>query len=136
MATMASYGRKDFYKILKIEHTATAQEIKVAYYRMAQQLHPDKHGGCSFKLAEFKRVTEAYDVLSDKKKRHEYDFYRGLNQHQRYSGSGQHANGNAKTFHKSKLYTARPPPHWKFTWDHAKHQGEFHSTCSGKPLVD
>ena len=103
---MNTYNGKDFYKILRVERTATAKEIKLAYYKIAHILHPDKHKGCSDKMAKFKDVNEAYDVLSDESKRSAYDFRIGL----RY-------NRNRKTpppRDYRKVYTSRPPPHWKF----------------------
>jgi len=113
MNNASKYAGKDFYKILKIEHTATAQEIKLAYYKQALHLHPDKNDGCSRKEAEFKRVNEAYDVLRDDGKRREYDFTIG----HRYNKNRR----TAPPRDYRKVYAPRPPPDWKFTWDHAKH---------------
>ena len=61
---------KDYYKILGISRNASTDEIKKAYYRMAHKYHPDKGGGDEKK---FKEVSEAYQVLSDKEKRSQYD---------------------------------------------------------------
>jgi molecular chaperone DnaJ len=61
---------KDYYEILGVSKSATDDEIKRAYRRLAQQYHPDKAGGSAEK---FKEINEAYQVLSDKQKRAQYD---------------------------------------------------------------
>jgi molecular chaperone DnaJ len=60
----------DYYKTLGVERGATDDEIKKAYRRLAHKHHPDKSGGNE---AEFKKINEAYQVLSDKSKRQQYD---------------------------------------------------------------
>jgi len=62
--------QKDYYKILGVEKNASSEDIKKAYYRLAHQYHPDKKGGDEKK---FKEINEAYQVLSDKEKRSNYD---------------------------------------------------------------
>jgi molecular chaperone DnaJ len=61
---------KDYYKILGVEKSATQEEIKKAYYKLAHKFHPDKKDGDEHK---FKEINEAYQVLSDKSKRAQYD---------------------------------------------------------------
>lgn len=61
---------KDYYKILGVEKSASASEIKKAFYKLAQKHHPDKPDGDEIK---FKEANEAYQVLSDEKKRKQYD---------------------------------------------------------------
>jgi molecular chaperone DnaJ len=61
---------KDYYKILGVDKKASKDEIKKAFYKLAHQHHPDKNGGDDKK---FKEVNEAYQVLSDDKKRAQYD---------------------------------------------------------------
>ncbi len=63
---------KDYYQVLGVERAATEDDIKKAFRKLAQKYHPDKKGGDE---AKFKEVSEAYAVLSDKKKRAEYDMY-------------------------------------------------------------
>ena len=65
----------DFYKTLGIEKTASDDDIKTAYRRMAMQYHPDKNGGSKEAEEKFKEVSEAYDVLRDPQKRAAYDRY-------------------------------------------------------------
>ncbi len=63
---------KNYYDLLGIPKTATDEDIKKAFRKLAHKYHPDKKGGDE---AKFKEVSEAYSVLSDKKKRAEYDTY-------------------------------------------------------------
>lgn len=65
----------DYYDTLEISHTATAEEIKKAYRKKALQFHPDKNPGDAEAEKRFKEVSEAYEVLSDEKKRQVYDRY-------------------------------------------------------------
>ncbi len=63
---------KDYYQLLGINKGATKEEIKKAFHKLAHKYHPDKAGGDE---ARFKEINEAYQVLSDEKKRREYDTY-------------------------------------------------------------
>lgn len=63
---------KDYYNLLGIEKGASKDEIKKAFYKLAAKYHPDKKGGDE---AKFKEINEAYQTLSDEKKRKEYDTY-------------------------------------------------------------
>ena len=69
---------KDFYKILGLDKKATPEEIKKKYRSLARDLHPDKNEGNTALEEKFKAVSEAYDILSDPKKRAEYDEGRSL----------------------------------------------------------
>ncbi|CAN2168980.1 CbpA DnaJ-class molecular chaperone [Candidatus Nanopelagicaceae bacterium] len=69
---------KDFYKVLGVDKKATPEEIKKKYRSLARDLHPDKNQGDSALEEKFKAVSEAYDILSDAKKRAEYDEARSL----------------------------------------------------------
>jgi curved DNA-binding protein len=64
---------KDLYAILGVPENADAETIKRAYRKLAKQNHPDATGGDRKKTERFKEVSDAYDVLSDGKKRREYD---------------------------------------------------------------
>jgi molecular chaperone DnaJ len=63
---------KDYYQVLGVTKSASEDDIKSAFRKLAQKYHPDKKGGDETK---FKEASEAYSVLSDKKKRAEYDTY-------------------------------------------------------------
>ncbi|GIH80430.1 molecular chaperone DnaJ [Planobispora longispora] len=72
------YLEKDYYAVLGVPKSATADEIKKAYRKLARQYHPDANQGSTETEAKFKEVSEAYDVLSDGKRRKEYDEARTL----------------------------------------------------------
>ncbi len=63
---------KDYYNVLGVDKRATPDDIKKAFRKLAHKYHPDKGGTDE---AKFKEITEAYSVLSDDKKRREYDTY-------------------------------------------------------------
>ena len=64
---------KDYYAALGVAQDADAAAVKKAYRQLARDLHPDKNPGNADAEARFKEVSEAYDVLSDPKRRGEYD---------------------------------------------------------------
>jgi molecular chaperone DnaJ len=66
---------KDYYEILAVARSASSAEIKKAYRKLAMQYHPDRNPDDKEAEAKFKECTEAYEVLSDEKKRQIYDTY-------------------------------------------------------------
>lgn len=64
---------KDYYKILGITEFDTADTIKAAYRKLARKLHPDVAGSSTENILRFKEINEAYEILSNKLKREEYD---------------------------------------------------------------
>jgi len=65
--------QKDYYKILEVDRDASKEDIRRAYRRLAKQYHPDRNKGNPEAEARFKDISEAYSVLSDDKKRRQYD---------------------------------------------------------------
>lgn len=85
---------KDYYEILGIEKTATEEDIKKSYRKLAIKWHPDKNPGNKEEAeTKFKEISEAYGVLSDSEKRNIYDKYgeKGVQQHEGGGGSGGHS---------------------------------------------
>lgn len=76
---------KDYYKILGVEKTASQDEIKKAFRKIAHKHHPDKQGGDELK---FKEANEAYQVLSNEQKRAQYDRFGSAGPHT-FGGAGQ-----------------------------------------------
>ena len=66
---------KDYYAILGVSRSASQDEIKKAYRKLAVQYHPDKNPGNKQAEEKFKEINEAYDVLKDEQKRAAYDRY-------------------------------------------------------------
>src|SRR5438552_12694997 len=64
---------RDYYETLGVKRNASENEIKSAYRKLARQYHPDRNPGDKQAETKFKEVQEAYDVLSDKDKRAQYD---------------------------------------------------------------
>lgn len=79
--------KRDYYDILGVSKSASADEIKRAYRKLAMEHHPDKHGGDD---AKFKEIGEAYEVLKDDKKRSAYDQFghAGAQGHGPFGGGG------------------------------------------------
>jgi curved DNA-binding protein len=75
----------DYYKILGVNKTASDSEIKKAYRKLAMKYHPDHTKGDKSDEEKFKKISEAYAVLSDKEKRKQYDTFGSAGFQQRYS---------------------------------------------------
>lgn len=83
---------KNYYEVLGISKIASADEIKKAYRNLAFKYHPDRNSGDKAAEEKFKEINEAYDVLSDEKKRADYDSFGTSNSH--YSGTNNSYNRN------------------------------------------
>src|SRR5689334_8016458 len=68
-------AKRDYYEILSVAKTASADEIKKAYRKVAMQFHPDRNPGDKTAEEKFKEAAEAYEVLSDADKKAQYDRY-------------------------------------------------------------
>lgn len=67
--------KRDYYEVLGVDKSASASEIKKAYYKLAKQYHPDVNPGDAEAEKKFKEINEAYAVLSDEDKKAKYDQY-------------------------------------------------------------
>lgn len=75
----------NYYKILGVNKNASDENIKKSYRKLAMKYHPDHAKGNKNAEEKFKKISEAYAVLSDKKKRKQYDTFGSSGFHQRYS---------------------------------------------------
>jgi DnaJ-class molecular chaperone len=75
--------QKDYYQILEVEKEASTQKVKEAYRKLAFQYHPDRNRGNPSAVEKMKEINEAYAVLSDPKKRRDYDTF-----HEQYGPHG------------------------------------------------
>src|SRR2546425_2982188 len=78
---------KDYFQVLGVKETATVDEIKRAFRRLAKQHHPDRNPGKPQAAERFKEINEAHDVLSDPPKRKQYD---QLRKYGAFAGAGRY----------------------------------------------
>src|SRR6188508_1591935 len=82
-------SKRDYYEVLGVSKTASADEIKKAYRKVAMQFHPDRNPGDKAAEEKFKEAAEAYEVLSDGNKKAQYDRFG----HAGLAGNGRGAQG-------------------------------------------
>ncbi|WP_224984161.1 DnaJ C-terminal domain-containing protein [Geomonas agri] len=78
-------AQRDYYEVLGLKKGASADEIKRAYRKLAVKYHPDKNPGDKQAEERFKEINEAYAVLSDPKKKEQFDQFGSTDFHQRFS---------------------------------------------------
>jgi curved DNA-binding protein len=93
---------KDYYKILGVERSASADQVRKAYHKLAMQYHPDRNPGDKHAEERFKDINEAYQVLSDQQKRARYDQLGSA-----YS-NWQQRGGSPGDFDWSQWFTGQP----------------------------
>ena len=89
--------KRDYYEVLGVSKTASEDEIKKAYRKLARQYHPDLHPDDKDCAEKFKEVNEAYEVLSDSSKKARYDQFGHAGVDPNYQGGGYgggYAGGN------------------------------------------
>jgi len=102
----ASTHQKDLYKVLGVLKTDDAAAVKRAYRKLAKELHPDKTKGDKKLEARFKEVSEAYEILSDPKKRAEYEDARAQSNSTRSRGTRASRTGGGTGMGRSQGYPA------------------------------
>jgi curved DNA-binding protein CbpA len=116
---------KNYYIILGVKNTASSEEIKQAFRKLAKQYHPDKNHGNNSAEEFFKEIQEAYAVLSDQEKRKKYDlkFVYANNYQQIKNKSHTPYTGNAYQYAQQQAQTQR---------EHRNRQPEQHQTKTVK----
>ena len=105
---------KDYYKILGVLESDSADNIKTAYRNLARKWHPDIAGNDDNAILRFKEINEAYEILSDKYKRAEYDKVRRF---YNYARSGSSNSDTSKSENKTSSYTTSPDNKgFSFNW--------------------
>jgi molecular chaperone DnaJ len=90
---MATATKQDYYELLGVSRKATAKDIRTAFRKLARKYHPDLNPGDKSAEEKFKQLQEAYDVLSDAKKRQMYDQYGFYSEN--YQGGAPTPSGDA-----------------------------------------
>lgn len=93
--------KRDYYEILGVAKSATADEIKKAYRKVAMQFHPDRNPGNKEAEEKFKEAAEAYEVLSDADKKAQYDRYG----HAGVSGNGRGGFGGGHNMNMDDIFS-------------------------------
>lgn len=99
----------DPYLLLEVPHTATIDDIKKAYRRLALKWHPDKNGGSKVAEEMFKKIKAAYDCLIDPIKRAAED---GTRKRREQAEAAKKARAEADRQARARAYS-QPPPSWR-----------------------
>ncbi len=94
-------AKRDYYEVLGVGKTATPEEIKKAYRKVAMQFHPDRNPNDKTAEEKFKEAAEAYEILSDSDKKKRYDQYG----HAGMGGNGGYGNAGAGGMRMEDIFT-------------------------------
>lgn len=129
---------KDYYKILGLKTSASSDEIKKAYRKLAMLYHPDKNPDDSAAEEKFKEIAEAYEVLIDSEKRLKYDNLRNFGSRQRTTNyTQQNVNTDFEPSYKKRTTYADPDKLWEefykdYNFKNLKFSDFFKNFFSGK----
>lgn len=107
---------KDYYASLGVKEDASAEEIKKTFRSLAKKYHPDRNKGDAAAEAKFKELSEAYETLSDPKKREEYDMLRRYGGQPGQGGPNPFAGGGAQEFDFGSFFGQGGPRQGGFTF--------------------
>src|SRR4030088_3691176 len=93
---MATTTKQDYYELLGVPRKASAKDIRTAFRKLARKYHPDLNPGDKSSEEKFKQLQEAYDVLSDAKKRQMYDQYGFYSDNLPPGGAGSSSHGGGE----------------------------------------
>ena len=123
---------KDFYAALGVQKSATDDEIKKAYRKLARKYHPDQNPGNKQAEEKFKEISEAYQVLSDKKERSQYDAIRAMGgAGARFSAGGTGAGGFEDIF---SMFSGSP--HMRFSTSDGTYGASYGAGGTGAGNAD
>lgn len=129
----------DYYEVLGVTKTASADEIKKAYRRLAKEYHPDTNAGDKAAEEKFKKINEAYTVLSDSEKRKMYDggFYgngysRTAGQSRNTAGTGTY---DADPFAEFWQQWARQQSSYQWRNDHSQNSTRHRRNVSAGGIL-
>lgn len=102
---LSTKGTTDPYELLNVSRTATAKEIKLAYFREAKKYHPDLNPNDPSAKEKFQRISAAYELLSDESRRRAYDAT-GRTNETTYGSSGGNYGGNTGQQHAEDVFNS------------------------------
>jgi len=100
--------RRDYYKILQIEQTASQDEIKASYRKLALKYHPDKNPNDIVAEEKFKKINEAYEVLSNPEKKEEYDTFGSVGHNRGFGDQADMMSRFARAAHEHFFGRSQP----------------------------
>ena len=128
---------KDYYKILDIPEFSTSEEIKSAYRKLARKWHPDVAGNSPDVIAKFKEINEAYEILSDRVRKADYDtarrFYSYAKNNSFERKTTSETNNNYKQTKNSTKYSSKTSFGWE-NWFKTKPGKEVNAPKRGEDI--